>query len=63
MIIGKKPTGYNPHLKRDLIISNFPFGTTAPFDPKYNPIVSNLHNYFWAKSWDALRNGGIIAAI
>ncbi|MEQ9238007.1 helicase-related protein [Coleofasciculus sp. E2-BRE-01] len=47
----------------DLIISNFPFGTTAPFDPKYNPVVSNLHNYFWAKSWDALRNGGIIAAI
>lgn len=52
-----------PQESFDLIISNFPFGKTAPFDPKYIEFSLNLHNYFFLKSLDLLREGGLIAAI
>ncbi len=47
----------------DLVVSNFPFGLTAPFDPKYSGRSLSLHNYFWSKSFDLTAPGGIIAAI
>lgn len=47
----------------DLVVSNFPFGLTAPFDPKYSGLSLSLHNYFWRKSFDLTAPGGIIAAI
>jgi len=47
----------------DLVIGNFPFGRTAPFDPNYSDLSLTLHNYFWLKSFDCLRVGGLVAAI
>jgi hypothetical protein len=47
----------------DLVVSNFPFGLTSPFDPKYSGLSLSLHNYFWSKSFDLTAPGGIIAAI
>lgn len=47
----------------DLVVSNFPFGVTPPFDPKYQKVVKTLHNYFWAKSLALTTPGGIIASI
>jgi hypothetical protein len=47
----------------DLAISNFPFGRTAPFDPKYVEFALTLHNYFWLRCFDLIAPGGIIAAL
>jgi hypothetical protein len=52
----------------DLVISNFPFGRFAIFDPKYKAarfryLTQSIHNYFFAKSLDKVRPGGLIAAI
>ncbi|NJK64120.1 MAG: hypothetical protein HC921_16815, partial [Synechococcaceae cyanobacterium SM2_3_1] len=47
----------------DLVISNFPFGAQKPFDPVYADVKPNLHNYFFLKSLDLLRLGGLILAI
>lgn len=51
---------------RDLVITNVPFGKTAPFDKaltkKLSPIFGaamNLHNYFIAKGLLELREGGL----
>ncbi|WP_291125476.1 N-6 DNA methylase [Dysgonomonas sp. UBA7698] len=54
----------------DIISSNIPFGDYAVFDPaftqenkaRYNASKS-IHNYFFVKSIDAARQGGIIALI
>ena len=49
----------------DLIISNFPFGHTKPFDPsletKYQGLT--IHNYFWIKSLKLVREGGLIVGL
>jgi N12 class adenine-specific DNA methylase len=47
----------------DLVVSNFPFGVTPPFDPTYKKVVKTLHNYFWAKSLALTTPGGLIASI
>ena len=47
----------------DLVISNVPFGKTAPFDSEYNNLHLNLHDYFILKSLDKTRPGGITAVI
>ena len=49
--------------KYDLITSNIPFGNLGVFDPAYqnSPIASRIHNYFFAKGLDKLRDGGLLA--
>ena len=47
----------------DLAISNVPFGKTGPHDPAYNKLKLNLHNYFFIKSLDKVRPGGVVAFI
>ena len=55
----------------DLAISNIPFGDVAVFDPEFsgskNPArhsaARTIHNYFFLKSLDAVREGGIVAFI
>ena len=48
----------------DLVISNFPFGDYNVFDPKYKNISNqSIHNYFFSRSLEALRPGGIIVAL
>ena len=61
-----------PFLNRfDLAISNIPFGDIAVFDPtfadgkdKIRGIASKtIHNYFFLKALDAVKDGGIVAFI
>lgn len=46
----------------DLVISNFPFGATAPYDADF-PNAKSLHEYFFEKSIAAIRPGGLVVAI
>ena len=61
-----------PFLNRfDLVISNIPFGDIAVFDPtfadgkdKIRGIASKtIHNYFFLKALDAVKDGGIVTFI
>lgn len=47
----------------DLAITNVPFGSTRPADPKYNKFGYKLHNYFFAKAFDKVRPGGLVMFI
>ena len=48
----------------DVIISNVPFGKYAVTDKKYPKKVTDaIHNYFFAKSLDKVRPGGIVMFI
>ena len=55
----------------DLAISNIPFGEVAVFDPEFSgskdparhSAARTIHNYFFLKSLDAVREGGIVAFI
>ena len=55
----------------DLAISNIPFGDVAVFDPEFtnshdparHSAARTIHNYFFLKSLDAVREGGIVALI
>lgn len=50
-----------PNHSVDMVIGNFPFAKDGPIDDRY-PRLS-LHNYFFARSVDVLKPGGIILAI
>ncbi len=64
--IEKPFTGYF-----DVATSNVPFGDVAVFDPEYTgagnysrrAAAKTIHNYFFLKSLDAVRDGGIVAFI
>ena len=55
----------------DLVIGNIPFGTTSIFDLGYSRgsdrarkfAAQNIHNYFFLKATDKLREGGLLAFI
>ena len=54
----------------DLAISNIPFGDVAVFDPSYNAqkgmraiCTKRIHNYFFVKALDTVREGGLVAFI
>ena len=55
----------------DLAISNIPFGDVAVFDPEFTgshdparrSAAKTIHNYFFLKSLDTVREGGIVAFI
>lgn len=49
----------------DLVISNVPFGNYPVVDMRYEKtgMTSAIHNYFFAKSLDVVRPGGVIAFI
>ncbi|WP_343657869.1 N-6 DNA methylase [Chryseobacterium sp.] len=55
----------------DLIIGNIPFGTTSIFDLSYSRgkdktrklAAQSIHNYFFLKATDHLKEGGILAFI
>lgn len=46
----------------DLAISNVPFGVKV-YDPKYPKINAQIHDYFFIKTLDKIRPGGVIAFI
>lgn len=52
----------------DMVSSNIPFGDIRVFDPSFTTPVkkmslATLHNYFFVKGLDTLRDGGILAFI
>lgn len=47
----------------DIAISNVPFGNIGVSDKRYNKENLKIHDYFFAKSIDKVRNSGIIAFI
>ena len=47
----------------DLIVGNVPFGQYQVMDKRYNKLKFSIHDYFFAKSLDLLRPGGVIAFI
>lgn len=48
----------------DLVISNFPFGNYPVTDPKHKDYSGwSIHNYFFARSIDLARPGGIVIGI
>ena len=47
----------------DLAVGNVPFGNYSVNDKPYNKLKFSIHNYFFAKSIDQLRPGGIMAYI
>ncbi len=46
-----------------LIIGNPPFGATKIFDEEYNHLGLSIHNYFFAKSVDNLKENGLLAMV
>ena len=60
---------FNGHF--DVALSNIPFGDIAVFDPDFSNSPSaerraaskSIHNYFFLKGLDAVRDGGIVAFI
>lgn len=55
----------------DIVSSNIPFGDVATFDPEYvrsnnqakKQAAQTIHNYFFLKGLDCLREGGVMAFI
>ncbi|MDE7262484.1 MAG: DEAD/DEAH box helicase family protein, partial [Oscillospiraceae bacterium] len=47
----------------DLAVGNVPFGQYAVNDPAYNKLGFNIHNYFFAKTLEQVRPGGIVAFV
>ena len=48
----------------DIAIGNVPFGNFSILsDPKFSKYKFSIHNYFFAKSLDKLRNGGLLIFI
>lgn len=54
---------HNPENFYDLIISNVPFGEGKPRDLKYNKEGLKIHNYFFKKSVELTRPGGLIVFV
>ena len=60
---------FNNHF--DLAVSNIPFGDVAVFDPSFTlshdygrkAAAKSIHNYFFLKALDCVRDGGIVAFI
>ena len=47
----------------DLAVGNVPFGNYKINDKAYNKLGFSIHNYFFAKSIDQVRPGGVIAFV
>ena len=47
----------------DLTLSNVPFGDYRINDPQYNDLNLKVHNYFFARSLDRVRPGGLVCFI
>ena len=66
-------SGYENFKNRnfDLVVSNIPFGSTSVYDdhifreavPVKIKATTRIHNYYFVKSLDNLKNGGILAFI
>ena len=64
-IKGFEETSDEENSKSDLIISNIPFGNFRVYDDAFKDeaITGKIHNYFFAKGLDKLKEGGLLAFI
>jgi N12 class adenine-specific DNA methylase len=64
-ITGFEEATVNDNGKYDLIVSNIPFGNFSVHDPAYRneALSGKIHNYFFAKGLDKIKDGGILAYI
>jgi len=61
-IQGFETTDYSDNFF-DVAIGNVPFGDYKLHDSRYNKLNLNIHDYFFAKTLDKVRPGGVIAFI
>ncbi|MEA4954842.1 MAG: DEAD/DEAH box helicase family protein [Pseudoflavonifractor sp.] len=47
----------------DAAVGNVPFGAYSVDDPRYNKLNLHIHDYFFVKSIDQVRPGGVIAFV
>ncbi|MFC0318652.1 MULTISPECIES: helicase-related protein [Olivibacter] len=62
---GLEETSREENGRADLVISNIPFGNFSVYDPTVTDknLTGRIHNYFFAKGLDKLRDGGLLAYI
>ncbi|MEO7045331.1 MAG: N-6 DNA methylase, partial [Ferruginibacter sp.] len=62
---GFENTSNDENGKFDLIVSNIPFGNFRVFDEAYRneALSGKIHNYFFAKGHDKIKDGGLLAFI
>ena len=62
---GFENTSNDENGKYDLIVSNIPFGSFRVFDESFNDesLTGKIHNYFFAKGLDKIKDGGLLAYI
>lgn len=61
-VSGYEKTGY-PDNFFDLAVGNVPFGAYKVADPKYDRQKLLIHDYFFAKTLDQVRPGGVVAFV
>lgn len=47
----------------DLVIGNWPFAAQSPSDRRYDKFNATLHDYFFLKAIDQVREGGLVVGI
>ena len=64
-VTGFENTSNDENGKYDLIVSNIPFGNFPVFDEAYRDeaLSGKIHNYFFAKGLDKIKDGGLLAYI
>ncbi|HEY8661801.1 MAG TPA: N-6 DNA methylase, partial [Hanamia sp.] len=64
-IKGFENTSNDENGKYDLIVSNIPFGNFPVFDEAFRDesLSGKIHNYFFAKGLDKIKDGGLLAYI
>lgn len=64
-VTGFENTSNDENGKNDLIVSNIPFGNFKVLDEQYTDenISGKIHNYFFAKGLDKIKEGGLLAYI
>ena len=62
---GFENTSNDENGKYDLIVSNIPFGNFRVFDERFKDeiLTDKIHNYFFAKGLDKIKDGGMMAYI
>ncbi|MBN8673415.1 MAG: hypothetical protein J0L56_04740 [Chitinophagales bacterium] len=64
-VTGFENTSNDENGSSDLIVSNIPFGNFKVLDEKYpdENISGKIHNYFFAKGLDKIKEGGLLAYV
>ena len=61
-VCGYEDTNYQDNFF-DLAVGNVPFGQFKVADARYNKLNYSIHDYYFAKTLDKVRPGGVVAFI